>query len=80
MRFYIYAGSNEQARTLARAMDLARDEWKHLHTPNMLRGVRGGVILLYGTWWERPEQEVEDVRWMARYNHMTVLTVTDKVF
>lgn len=78
MRFFIYSGTNEQARTLARMMDLARNEWTYVHSPEVLYGQRGGTILLYGSWRELPEERTARVSERAHTNMMAVLTVEDR--
>lgn len=78
MRFHIYSGNHEQARTLARMMDLGRHEWTYISSVDVLRGKRNGTILLYGTWREKPAEEIARVSEMAHINLMAVLTVEDR--
>lgn len=77
MRFHIYSGTNEQARTLARMMDLGRHEWTYVSSVEILRGKRNGTILLYGTWRNKPSEEIARISEMAHINLMAVLTVGD---
>lgn len=55
MRLFIYAGTNEQARSLARAMNLARSEWTFINSTEALLGIRKCPVLMYGTWQTRED-------------------------
>jgi len=55
MRYYILAGTNEQAREIARKMDLARTEWNYVSCTDVLRGIYDMPLLTYGTWRERTD-------------------------
>ena len=54
-RFYIYAGTHEQARTLANLMELQPQEWSYVIDVGTLMGLRNKVILCYGTVWDRDD-------------------------
>lgn len=55
MKFYIYAGTNEQARNLAHAMNLARSEWTFINSTDALLGIYECPVLMYGTWQTRKD-------------------------
>ena len=72
-RIHILAGNADQARNLSRAMDLGRHEWSYVSTPQTLMGLKGGILMAFGTWRERPdEQEIID---FAKMRQMTILYV-----
>lgn len=79
MRFYIYAGDSVQANHLAKAMNLEQHEWKSVYNCKQLIGQRGGTVLLYGAWQDRPDDEVMGVITRAKTNMMTVLAVDDRI-
>lgn len=55
MRYFILAGTNEQAREIARKMDLSRTEWNYVSCADVLRGAYNLPVLAYGTWRERTD-------------------------
>lgn len=73
LRYHIYAGTNDQARHLAIVMCMQPGEWKYLDSPYRLMGLRGGVVLCYGTWRHRPDKEEAMAR--ARERQMHILEV-----
>jgi len=73
-RFYIYAGTAEQAQTLARDMGLQPSEWTYVLITEKLAGIRGAPLLMYGTW--RDRNDVDDLMWYARTREMKVLYIT----
>ncbi len=73
-RFYIYAGTAEQAQTLARDMGLQPTEWTYVLRIEMLTGVRGAPLLMCGTW--RDRNDIDDLMWLARTREMKVLHIT----
>lgn len=73
MRFYIYAGTYEQARHLAKQMQLGKHEWRYVSGVESLRGTRQGVMLCYGTWINREDNE--EIHTMARVCQMSMLYV-----
>jgi hypothetical protein len=73
MRFYIYAGTHEQARHLARQMKLGTHEWNYVSGVDSLRGIREGVMLFYGSWKQR--DDLKDVYTMGRVCQMSMLYV-----
>ena len=70
-RIHIFAGNADQARNLSRTMDLGRHEWSYVSTPQTLMGLKGGILMAFGTWHERPDsQEIID---FAITRQMTIL-------
>lgn len=73
MRLYIHAGTAEQARTLSRLMNLGPQDWTYVNKPEVLMGLHGGPLLLFGTWGERPDsQQIID---LAKTRQMTILYI-----
>jgi hypothetical protein len=60
-RFFIYAGTAEQARSLAMDMGLRPDEWTYVLTVEWLIKTEEKPILMYGTWRER-----DDIRYLEQ--------------
>jgi hypothetical protein len=73
MRFYIYAGTHEQAKHLAKQMKLGTNEWTYVSGVERLHGIREGVMLCYGAWTNREDNE--QVHTMARVCQMSMLYV-----
>jgi hypothetical protein len=74
-RLYIYAGTADQAQALARDMDLQPTEWTYVLRIEMLTGLQGVPLLMYGTW--RDRNDVDDLMWLARTREMKVLYITN---
>ena len=54
-------------------MDLGRHEWSYVSTPQTLMGLKGGTLMAFGDWRERPDgQETID---FAKMRQMTILYV-----
>ncbi len=76
IRFYILAGDHRQAQALADTMRLAPNEWRYINRLESILGIRGGVILAFGTWQAR--RDLVDVMAMARVREMTILYINDR--
>ena len=72
-RFYIYAGTTEQAKHLAQNMSLAPMEWTYVIDMGSLAGLRNKTILCYGTCWER--EDADDIIEMAKTREHKVLYI-----
>lgn len=75
MRALILAGTAEQASALARMLQLDRSEWDYLHSVERMRGRRGTSLLLWGTWRDRPAEELEQILYRAKVWDMPVIGV-----
>lgn len=73
IRFYIFAGTSEQAKQLAMRMSLATHEWKYLSQHEHLYGVRDGVMLVYGSYHSRDDWF--EFAELARTREMTILYI-----
>jgi hypothetical protein len=78
MKFYIYAGDRSQAKHLAREMNLEESCYRIVDRAEKLYGLRGGTVLLYGTWGLRNPDEITQVINRAKINGMSVLEVKDR--
>jgi hypothetical protein len=68
MKFFIFSGTAEQARNLARAMDLAKNEWDFVHSSKALMGTYQRTMLTYGTWENRADkEEVLDIAMLCKF-------------
>ena len=74
-RFYIYAGTTEQAKNLARKMELQPNEWLNVYMLEKLIGIRGKPLLMCGTW--RDRKDIADLRYFAATREMKILYVED---
>lgn len=60
VRIYILAGTAEQAEWLARKHEIPLSNWRYISRRECLYGLRGGVVWLYGTFYERRDfREIE---------------------
>ena len=74
LRYHIFAGTNDQARHLAIVMCMEPGEWKYLDSADSLLGLRGGVVLCFGTWRHRPDRN--GMMTLARERQMHILEVS----
>jgi hypothetical protein len=74
-RFYIYAGTTEQAKNLAKDMLLEPNEWSNVYRIEKLIGIKGMPLLIYGTW--RDRKDIADLRYVAATREMKILYVED---
>lgn len=73
IRFHIMAGTADQAKSLAHQMSLKPTEWRYASKWEDFMGLRGGVLLMYGTWVDR--QDAHEVFDAAKQRSMTVLYI-----
>jgi hypothetical protein len=73
VRFRILAGTAEQAKDLARQMALNPTEWRYASKWEDFIGLRGGVLLMYGTWIDR--RDAHEIFDMAKQRNMSVLYI-----
>jgi hypothetical protein len=78
MKFYIYAGDRSQAKNLAKEMNFDESCYRIVDMAEKLYGLRGGTVLLYGTWRLRNPDEIMQVITRAKINGMSVLEVNDR--
>ena len=74
LRYHIFAGTNAQARHLASIMCMEPGEWRYVHSEEGLIGLRGGVVLCYGTWKDFPDKDKVLTR--AKINEMHIFEVS----
>lgn len=61
-RVFIFAGFFMQAKEIARKKGLAPCDWVYLSNPEQLLGLRGGLYIQCGTWWQNPlNKEIEQM-------------------
>ena len=53
--FYIFAGNAQQACDYCEAKDMGYNPRRVLHAPHCLQGLRGGIVLLVGTYRDRKD-------------------------
>ncbi len=54
-RFFILAGTHQQAQQIARAHDLQRSEWAYVTSRESILGCWQGTLWLTGNWHDRPD-------------------------
>ena len=67
-RFYIYAGTAEQAKNLARDMLLEPNEWSYVLNVEKLMGVEKKPLLMCGTW--RDREDIANLEYVANARQM----------
>ena len=73
IRFHIMAGKADQAKSLAHQMGLSPKEWRHISKWEDLLGLRGGALLVYGTWADK--NDAQELICMAKQRDMSVLYI-----
>lgn len=74
-RILILAGTNDQARTLARWHGMHPTAWLYVGSPARLHGQRDGVLWLFGTW--RDRRDASECIAIARHRGLMIFTVED---
>jgi hypothetical protein len=74
-RILILAGTNAQAQILAHWHGMPRSAWLYVDDPRRLRGLRNGVLWLFGTW--RTRRDASECITIARHCGLTILTIED---
>lgn len=74
---HILAGDSCQAHVLARSLlHLHEPQYRVVTNERHLKGHRGGTLLRFGTWRDRPDRYL--LCDLARVMEMTILDVTDR--
>lgn len=74
-KVFIFAGTHEQAKKLARWHDMAQSEWTYVSDPYRLFGQRQQTMWLYGSWLEHPA--CVDVLDKARAAQFRIFAIKD---